>query len=279
MKPSKPATNITYAGYIRVSSEEQKRTGLSPEHQDQKIRQYVELKDGKLHKIYVDLGYSGGDMNRPDIKNLLADAKQGLFTHIVFTKLDRFSRNARDLVIAFEDLDNLKINISSISENLDTSTATGSFVLGIMGQMAQLERKNAKDRTEGIHLMKLERGEPVLQPPYGYRWKYPAGQAPRGKANTWITHPQEAANVKTVFENAAKKINNRLTTAQLNISTSTYYYLLKNKTYLGLIQYKNTLYKGQHESLITIEQWESLHGPFTDPISSLESSSNPALPE
>src|SRR3990167_8736655 len=93
---------LKVAAYIRVSSEEQAKEGLSLEAQKNKISQYCKFKDWVLHEVYVDGGYSGSNMNRPAMKKLIVDADNKHFDVVVVYKFDRFSRKLLDLLLTLE---------------------------------------------------------------------------------------------------------------------------------------------------------------------------------
>ena len=83
-------------GYIRVSTEDQARDGLSLAAQVEKIRGYCIAKGWGLLEIIEDQGRSGKDLNRPGIEEIIKRAKHGAFDVLVICKLDRMTRNIRD---------------------------------------------------------------------------------------------------------------------------------------------------------------------------------------
>ena len=82
---------IRVGGYARVSTEEQKKYGYSIEAQVDKIKKYCELKEYQLVDIFVDEGFTASNMKRPRLLDLLNNLDK--IDAIVFTRLDRFSRN------------------------------------------------------------------------------------------------------------------------------------------------------------------------------------------
>ena len=79
-------------GYIRVSTDEQAREGISLENQKAKITAYCELNDLDLVEIIEDAGKSGKDLNREGIQSLLGKVKARTIDAVVVYKLDRLSR-------------------------------------------------------------------------------------------------------------------------------------------------------------------------------------------
>ena len=79
---------------------------------------------GWIHKkewLYQDLGCTGADMNRPELKRMMQDAKEGKFDMIAVWKIDRLSRNLSHLLSTFETLQSYKIGFFSLKENIDFS--------------------------------------------------------------------------------------------------------------------------------------------------------------
>lgn len=96
--------------------------------------------------IYEDNGFSGATLDRPAFQRLLADAKAGKFKVIVVYKIDRISRSLKDFVNLVEELDKYGIAIVSATQNFDTSTALGRFIMNILMSFAELERGMISDR-------------------------------------------------------------------------------------------------------------------------------------
>lgn len=237
----------TYAGYVRVSSEEQKRQGLSPSYQEERIKSYVESKEGTIHRIYQDLGKSGGSVKgRKEFQQMLKDAKEGKFKHIVVLRLDRFSRSIRDVILLLDELNEHSIQLQTVTGDFDTTTPHGKMFLQFSAMLAEFEREMAKKRTEEIHFMKVEKGMPVSPPPYGYKWKN----------KQWVINPSEAAVVKKVFQMVAAGVKPKDLHANLPISRNHLYSILKNRAYLGKLIYKGEEYDGEHEPIISEKLWE-----------------------
>lgn len=124
-------------GYARVSTEEQKLD-----------RQIDQLKQYKVDKIYQEK-MTGTKKDRPELKNLLEYAREG--DAIVVTDLTRLSRSTKDLIAMSETLAERKIELISLKEKIDTTTATGKLMYGMLAIMAQFERDILSERTkEGL---------------------------------------------------------------------------------------------------------------------------------
>lgn len=140
-------------GYVRVSTKEQ-NTG----------RQFALFEDLniKLDKIYVEKA-SGKDMpNRPQLKAMLEYIREGDVVYI--ESISRLARNIMDLLKIVEKLTEKGVELISLKESIDTSSAQGKFLLSVFGAMAELERETIKERQrEGIELAIAE-GRPYGRP-------------------------------------------------------------------------------------------------------------------
>ena len=155
--------------YVRVSTEDQAREGLSLEAQVEKIRGYCVAKGWSLLGIIQDQGRSGKDLNRPGIQEVIRKAEHGAFDVVVICKLDRMTRNIRDLGYLTQDIfEKNGVAFSSIADNFDTTTANGKLVLNILGSIAQWERDIVAERTREVLSFKRERGEWAGRVPYGF---------------------------------------------------------------------------------------------------------------
>ena len=156
-------------GYIRVSTEEQAREGLSLESQKERIRGFCTAKGWMLTDIVSDAGYSGKDLNRPGMQRVLGLIEQKAFDVLIICKLDRMTRNIRDLGYLTQDVfENNGVAFSSIADNFDTSTANGKLVLNILGSVAQWERDIIAERTKEVLAHKKDKGEWAGRVPFGF---------------------------------------------------------------------------------------------------------------
>ncbi|MGN0297625.1 MAG: recombinase family protein [Lachnospiraceae bacterium] len=96
--------------------------------------------------IYEDEGFSGGNLNRPDFKRMMDDAKKRKFKAIIVYRLDRISRNISDFAGLIEELSRLEIAFVSIKEQFDTGTPMGRAMMYIASVFSQLERETIAER-------------------------------------------------------------------------------------------------------------------------------------
>jgi len=121
-------------GYARVSTEDQKLD----------LQKDALIKAG-CEKIFEDHGFSGRNTNRPGFKEVIDFLQKG--DVLVVWKLDRLGRGLKQLVNTIEDLGEKGIQFKSLTDNIDTTTASGSLIFGIMAVLAQHERTIIVERT------------------------------------------------------------------------------------------------------------------------------------
>jgi len=156
-------------GYIRVSTEEQAREGISLEAQEDKIKKYVDLHNLELVEVIRDEGKSGKDLNREGIQKIISWCREGKVNQLIVYKMDRLTRRTLDLLTLVEEVFKPNgIQFHSITERVDTSTAQGKFFLTITGAMAQMERDLISERTREALRYKISVGENVGSPPLGF---------------------------------------------------------------------------------------------------------------
>ena len=133
--------------YPRVSGHEQEDNYSIPE-QIERMKKYCEAKDWIVYKIYTDSVYSGADMERPGLQSMIKDCEAGKIDMVLVYKLDRLSRSQKDTMYLIEDVfEKNNVGFTSMTENFDTSTPHGKFIVGILAVFAQLERSKITERT------------------------------------------------------------------------------------------------------------------------------------
>jgi len=130
------------ANYCRVSTSDQQAAG-----QVQALRQLAEQRGWTIVNEYIDEGYSGTKDRRPALDQLMADARKGKFNVIAVWRFDRFGRSLRHLVTALDEFRDLGINFVSQQDSIDTGTASGRMLYGVIGAMSQFEAELVRERT------------------------------------------------------------------------------------------------------------------------------------
>ncbi|MFC1833561.1 recombinase family protein [Thermodesulfobacteriota bacterium] len=157
--------------YIRVSTEEQSKEGISMEMQATKIRAYAELTDMELVGIIEDAGISGKSIKaRPGVQEILKMVKDKRVEAVIVYKLDRLARYTIETLEMAKAMDKRKVALHSITEKLDTQSAMGKFFFTLMASMAEMERNAIAERTAAAMAQKRGKGEFCGgQAPYGFR--------------------------------------------------------------------------------------------------------------
>jgi DNA invertase Pin-like site-specific DNA recombinase len=129
--------------YGRVSTSNH---GQDVQMQVRELREYCERRGFEIVSEYLDEGISGAKSSRPELDRLMAEAHLRRFDAVVVWKFDRFARSVSHLLRALETFQALGIEFVSLSEQLDTSTATGKMVFTVLGAVAELERSLIAER-------------------------------------------------------------------------------------------------------------------------------------
>lgn len=156
--------------YTRVSHVEQVRNGASLDAQLDALKQYCHEHSYTIKGIYTDEGISGASVKkRKGLSKMLSDASKG--DTILFTKLDRFSRNLLDANLIIQDLLDRDIGIKAIHEDdIDTTSADGKFMFNIKMSLAQREREKTSERIRDVFDFKVANGEVTSgSVPLGYK--------------------------------------------------------------------------------------------------------------
>lgn len=159
-------------GYVRVSSDDQARDGVSLDAQREKVRLYAELHGLDLAEVVADAGASAKTLDRPGLTRALAMLDAGDVSGLVVFKLDRLTRNLGDWSALIDRYfgERGSRSLMSVSESVDTRTAAGRLVLNILMTVAMWERETIVERTRTAVRFKQGRGERVSgRIPYGRR--------------------------------------------------------------------------------------------------------------
>ncbi len=164
-------TKTKTVAYLRVSSEKQVDLGVSLDAQQQKVTAYASLYDLDLIEVIVDAGESAKTLQRPGLQRALAMLKTGQADALLVVKLDRLTRSVGDLGRLIETYFSPgKAALLSVSEQIDTRSATGRMVLNILASVSQWEREIIAERTSDAMRYKQSQGEYIGgRAPYGFQ--------------------------------------------------------------------------------------------------------------
>src|SRR4051812_43240344 len=137
---SEAGDEVKVAIYARVSTHEQ-----TAENDLLELRHYVQARRW-IATEYVHQGVSGAKDRRPALDQLVADVRRHRVQAVVCWRLDRLGRNLRHLVMLLDDWQSSGIAFITMSEGIDTATAAGRLVAGVLGSIAQFERARIQER-------------------------------------------------------------------------------------------------------------------------------------
>lgn len=239
--------------YIRVSTDAQREEGYSIEAQKEMLTAYCISKGIKNYDYYIDGGFSGSNIDRPELTRLISDINAKKISCVLVYKLDRLSRSQKDTLYLIEDIFNPNnVDFISLNESMDTSTPLGRLMLGILSAFAQLERENIRERTR---MGMKERVKSGLWPgggriPFGYDYDSEKG----------ILIPNsDAETVRKIYDLYLDGYSPRriaeitgLKYERLAIQ------ILKRKSNAGFIEYNKEEYLGKHEPIISLEKYNAV---------------------
>lgn len=159
------------AGYPRVSTEEQKKHGISIAAQEKALRDWAYEHGHTYIGSYNDAGISARSRytKRPELLRLLRDVRARKVDLIIFTKLDRWFRNVGDYYEVQRVLDECGVAWKAIWEDYETETASGRLKVNIMLSVAQDEADRTSERIRQTNEYRWASGEVVQKLPAGYR--------------------------------------------------------------------------------------------------------------
>jgi len=179
--------------YTRVSTDNQAEKEFSScEAQEEKIKAFIKSQNNwEVFKVYSDPDYTGANLNRLALQELLQDIKQGEINIVLVYKIDRLTRLPKDFYQLIEFFEKYKVDFISITEKFDTSTPAGRLLRNIILTFAQFERELASERTKDKMLERAKKG----------MWN--GGIVPHGykKENKkLLINPKKAEIVKLIHE-------------------------------------------------------------------------------
>jgi len=238
--------NVKHAAlYVRVSTDFQREEGYSLDAQKEALEVYCKLQGIQSYQVYEDGGFSGSNINRPELQRMIENINKGLVSHCIVYKLDRLSRSQKDTLYLIEDVFNKHdVSFVSIKETIDTATPMGRLMIGILSAFAQLERENIRERTRMGMLERVKDGYWMGggRTPFGYDYDELQG----------ILVPNKDAKVvqemyKLYLQGySPQKIADITGTRYDNFVIG----VLKRKCNIGIIEYNGIEYKGRHEPII-----------------------------
>ncbi|MFK7841466.1 MAG: recombinase family protein [Sphingorhabdus sp.] len=227
-------------------------------------------------ELYDDGGWSGGNMDRPALIQLLDDVKAGKIDIIVVYKVDRLTRALADFAKIVEILDENKASFVSVTQSFNTTTSMGRLTLNVLLSFAQFEREvtgeRIRDKVAASKKKGMWMGGGI---PYGYDVEERQLLVNDAEAEIVRLVFQRYAELKSVpllvDELAAKDIRTRTRVCKtgriaggVHFRTGTLTHLLQNPVYVGKVRHKDQIYDGMQQSIISDELFERVQSTFSE---------------
>ena len=257
------------AVYTRVSTSMQaEKEYNSCEAQKDRILSYIKSQeDLEFAKEYSDPGFSGGDLNRPGLKELLRDIEEKKIDSVLTYKIDRLTRSSKDFYALIEFFEKFGVSYVSVTERFDTSSSAGRLLRNIMLTFAQFEREMTGERIKDKLEQKAKRGFwNGSVPAIGYK----------KIDKKLVVDNKKAPLVKEIFETFVKTghFYESLDFARKNgfcvyrtgkpISATGLFELLRNPVYIGKITWRGQYLPGIHEPIISEDLFQEAQNVIKD---------------
>ena len=263
------ASRLRCAIYTRKSSEE----GLDQSYnsldaQRDACEAYVMSQTGEgwsaLPTHYDDGGFSGGTMDRPGLRQLLADIAAKCVDVVVVYKVDRLTRSLTDFARIVETFDTHGVSFVSVTQAFNTTSSMGRLTLNVLLSFAQFEREVTGERIRDKIAASKRRGMWMGgTPPLGYR----------PHERTLVVDEAEAETVRHIYRRYLALGSVRLLREELAcdgirspgrrtgkpgpFARGALYHLLTNRLYLGEIVHKGESFPGLHAAIIDPEMFDT----------------------
>lgn len=219
---------------------------------------------------YDDPAFSGGNMERPALKRLMADIEAGLIDVVVIYKIDRLTRSLADFSKMVEVFERQGVSFVSVTQQFNTTTSMGRLMLNVLLSFAQFEREVTGERIRDKIAASKRKGMWMGGiPPLGYDVEN----------RRLVPNPKEAKLIKQIFQRFVELGSGTMLVKELKlegvtskawttqdgkvrdgkpIDKSLIYKLLNNRTYLGELRHREQWYPAEHLPLIDRELWENV---------------------
>jgi DNA invertase Pin-like site-specific DNA recombinase len=257
------STRIRCAIYTRKSTEEGLELSFnSLEAQREACEAYVKSQQHEgwqaIAAHFDDGGFSGGNIERPALRQLMAEIQASKVNVVVVYKVDRLTRSLADFAKIIEQFDKHGVSFVSVTQQFNTTTSMGRLTLNVLLSFAQFEREVTGERIRDKIAASKKKG----------MWM--GGTVPLGYAvqdRKLIIIEPEAAIVRTIFNEflrlgSVSSLHNWLRENEVTSRRGNHFYrgalftMLRNPHYLGLIRHKKETYPGEHQAIIDREVWD-----------------------
>ena len=236
---------------------------------------------------YDDGGFSGGNTDRPGLRQLLADIEAGKVDIVVVYKIDRLTRSLADFARIVEVFEKHDCSFVSVTQSFNTTGSMGKLMLNVLLSFAQFEREVTGERIRDKIAASKARGMWMGGiPPLGY-------DPPNDGTRTLKVNEVEADQVRHIFERylelgsvhilqrdlEERGIHSKIrvtargrTMGGQPIGRGALFYLLRNRIYLGQIVHKDKVHDGQHKAIVDVGLFQRVQVSLDEKVQGQRSS-------
>ncbi len=243
-----------------------------------------------LPDIYDDGGLSGGTLERPALRRLLAEVAAGRIDTIVVYKVDRLTRSLFDFAKLVETFDKAGTSFVSVTQSFNTTTSMGRLTLNMLLSFAQFEREVTAERIRDKITASKARGMWMGGIP-------PLGYAPNGRSLSIVE--EHAVLIRDLFARhlrlgsvprlEAELLAERITVPKRTTTTGKplgggrftrgqLYLILKNVIYTGRIAHRGVIHPGQHDAIIDEATFAAVQASLTANVQGARTRARAASP-
>lgn len=268
---------ILCAIYTRKSSDENLNSDFtSLDSQREYCQSFIKSREPEGWRVYPesydDPGFSGGNMDRPALKKLLADVRAGKFQVVVCYKYDRLSRNTKDFLHVLDIFDRYGAAFVSVTQPIDTTSSVGRLMRSILMDFAQFEREMIGERTRDKLAAMARKGKRVggrLLIGYDIDQEKKTIKANQEEADIANEMFKIYLNTRSLVE-TSRILNEKGYRLKKWISRNgkpcggskfngaNLWNHLKNPIYIGKIRYKGEVLAGEHSGIVPEEIFDDV---------------------
>jgi site-specific DNA recombinase len=274
-KPRRTAKRVRSAIYTRKSSDEGLEQAFnSLDAQREACAAFILSQKHEgwtvLPTQYDDGGYSGGTMERPALKRLLADIEAGQIDVLVVYKVDRLTRALSDFAKLVEVFDRRGVSFVSITQQFNTTTSMGRLTLNVLLSFAQFEREVIGERVRDKIAASKKKGMWMgWHATTRIRRERPQLVVNKGEARVVVDIYRRYLTLKSVRDlqgalaGAGIRSKQRvrpdgITYGGQKLARGALYLMLQNRIYRGEITHKGKSYPGEHPAIIDQPLWDAV---------------------
>ena len=227
-------------------------------------------------EIYDDGGFSGGNMQRPGLVQLMADVAAGKVNVIVVYKVDRLTRSLADFARIVDVLDAAGASFVSVTQSFNTTTSMGRLTLNVLLSFAQFEREvtgeRIRDKIAASKRKGMWMGGPV---PLGYDVidrKLVVNESEAAQVRHIMHRYLEVGSVRPMvdelaaagFKTKLRPLRNGTSIGGVAFSRGGLCHLLSNCVYVGDVRHKSATYDGAHDAIVERDVWNRVQAALAD---------------